>query len=767
MGVTAGWGTSSALNPEENFKEPQDISDIVSFEHEVGGKSGTTRRAPSTSGIDLGRRAPPTSGIDLSKDLDFGKPRSPQFDLEKPKAPRSGIGIEIGKSPQGNLGVGVGIPNPYLPGTEGRAGISIDPRTGGIRGGSLGYGIGEGPISASIDVGVDTPSGDQSTGTSNSFGCYRYVTLSLSFLSHTYGSNTCEPNGPEEKPKPPGGAGLPPGALSPAQIDGGMLTSPCGVVCVTLHNHFESDYENPFVTGTEGICFKPRPVINPQTNIPTGEIISGWDSEYINEIYYPEDVSYSLSDWDEFFQNNSIGTRWDYYTVSPSVRTQCFPKDPPPSSASPRPFSPPIPNPPPTKKKMDADCCKILALYAQEILKLMGRPLGPQGQLIPIPPKGFFGEEKERTETPLNPKNPNKKIKIKFANYYELAQYFLNQLIEEDVASDPRSFKRPTGYLQNPEYERDSEQSLKDNNQPDRDKAGNDRQLELDKKIYIQSVSQQLNYVFEAVRRLEYLFPAGELGDAKISKNLLIPGAKGDVKIHNMIQFQELFVQYINATLGDPRQILTIKDANPALAGDQPIEVSALTLADWARQIVKFQVDTGGDVDAAVNLMLRDFRTNMANRTDIVKIGEIAQALFEDTGMREQQDYIPLHLEGDPYAGQWVKGQGFKANPDLEKKTEEATEKVLRETMNPTNIKVKVSRRHKEEKTDMRDLLRGLADFVQRLLSVPSGGDAAKSIEKLIESAKFKIQTDAALLRQNISQAATASRNRTRKKKKP
>lgn len=204
----------------------------------------------------------------------------------------------------------------------------------------------------------------------------------------------------------------------------------------------------------------------------------------------------------------------------------------------------------------------------------------------------------------------------------------------------------------------------------------------------------------------------------------------------------------------------------PAIAGDQPIEVKALTISDWMRQIIKFQVDTGGDLDAAVNLMLRDFRTNMANRTDIVKSGEMIQALFEDSGMREQQDYISLHLEGDPYAGQWIKGQGFQSNPDLEKKTEESTEKVLQETLKPTDIKIKVSRRHKDEKNDMRDLLQGLANFVQRLLSIPTGGDATKSIDKLIESAKFKVQTDMALIRQNVVKAATASRNRTKKRKK-
>jgi hypothetical protein len=349
-----------------------------------------------------------------------------------------------------------------------------------------------------------------------------------------------------------------------------------------------------------------------------------------------------------------------------------------------------------------------------------------------------------------------------------MLMYALKQANNLDVALDPQSYKVPTGKLQNPAYNRDSEHSLKSNNQPNKDKAGNSRELEINKDdaAKMSGFLQQQSYMFQMLQRLEYLFPPGELQDALIAKSLLIPGAKGDIKIHNMIMAYEVQMQYLNAALGDPREILTVKDANPAIEGDQPIEVRSLSISDLLRQNIKFHIDTGGDVDALVNLVLRDFRTNLANRLDQIKTAEMVQALFEDSGMLEKQEYVDVHLEGDPYAGQWIKGQGFKANPDLEKKTEEATEKVLRETMKPTEQRVKVSRRSKDEKTDIRDLLRGLADFIQRLLSIPSAGDAATAIDKLVESAKFKVQTDMALIRQNVSKAAAASRNRTKKRKK-
>jgi hypothetical protein len=253
------------------------------------------------------------------------------------------------------------------------------------------------------------------------------------------------------------------------------------------------------------------------------------------------------------------------------------------------------------------------------------------------------------------------------------------------------------------------------------------------------------------------------LNDAKIAKDLLVPGAKGDMKIHNMIMAYEVLLQYINATMGNPREEVVVKDANPAIKGDQTMTFKALSMSDLMRESIKFQIDTAGDLDALVNMSLRDFRTNLADRITNIQTAEMVTALFEDSGMVENQDYIKVNLEGDPYAGQWVQGKGFEPNPELDKNTEEATEKVLEATLKNFSIKIKVSRRDKSEKTDMRDLLRGLADFIQRLLSVPASGDA---VNKLIQDAKFRVQTDMALIRENVKQAATASRNRTKKRKK-
>ncbi|MCC3473304.1 MAG: hypothetical protein JGK38_23905 [Microcoleus sp. PH2017_15_JOR_U_A] len=677
-----------------------------------------------------------------------------------------------------------------------RGGIAIDPATGQIRGGYGGLGIGKGPIGASIDVGADTPPEGEKT------GCFRYITITLGPFSHTYGDNQCEPKS-SPTPTP---ATSNPNEFNPNNLniesqcpDGTRWTAmilawrwiealPVPQGMKKLKEEFEYNVKN--MNGSDFVGYRPNypadadkrfgvnnwVMFEKKFNV-TSTVGSHWLSNSGGNFDSSIVTIKQQYDYIEFFHKDYQGfggIRGEVYnfkvfliSIKPPPRCPDGSSGnlpPPPSSPS---FSPPVPNPPP-KRKMDDDCCKLLIALQLETLRLLGREVGPNGLIQQTKKTGFLGEEIERVETPiLDPINP-KKTKIQFLTVYDLLKYALKQANNLDTALDPQSYKIPRGLLQNPKYNRDSEKSLKSNIQPSKDKAGNKRELEINKddEVKISGFLQQQSYAFQMLRRLEYLFPFGELEDALVAKSLLIPGAEGEIRIHNMIMAYEIQMQYLDAALGNPREILTIKDANPALEGDQPIEVRSLSISDLLRQNIKFHINTGGDVDALVNLVLRDLRTNLANRIDLIKNTEMVQALFEDSGMLEDQDYIIIHLEGDPYAGQWIKGQGFKANPDLEKKTEEATEKVLRETMKPSDIKIKVSRRDKSEKTDMRDLIRGLADFMQRLLSIPSGGDAAKSIDKLIESAKFKVQTDMALLRQNVVQAASASRNRTKKRKK-
>lgn len=444
--------------------------------------------------------------------------------------------------------------------------------------------------------------------------------------------------------------------------------------------------------------------------------------------------------------------------------------EPPTPSPTPSPSSPPFPNPPPRKRNMD-ECCResirlgrINRRFLQEVMIMLGRPLDSRGNLVAIPPKAkYFGEPIERVKTPIEDITNPEKETIVFNNYYQLLMYSLGQQINLDVAVDPKSFRAPAGKLQNPNYQRDSEESLATNVQPDEDKGGNKRELEIGEDIKINSLVQQQQYLFQAVRRLEYLFPAGELADARFDKDLIIPGATGQLQIHNLIHFKEFLVQFLNATLGNPKIPIKMEDINAIKEGKQEATFNHFSISHMIRELYKLVLESGDDINAIMETTIRDFRTNLANRIQIVQIAEMAQALVVDSGMLESQEFIPVKLDGDPYAGKWKPGQGFEPDEDLDSNDEKATEKLMRATLKNFEAQVKVIRRDKRENADVRDLLLQLAEMFIRSNAIPA---TPEGIEKALASARFREKVNGALTRSQVKRAAAAKLSRTKKRKK-
>lgn len=454
------------------------------------------------------------------------------------------------------------------------------------------------------------------------------------------------------------------------------------------------------------------------------------------------------------------------------VARDCSPSDtiPPPDPPRFNSPPPPPPAPPPRKQKMDQCCRESIMLgrqnrrYLQEVMIMMGRPLDAKGNLIAIPKNAkFFGEPVERIKTPIKDINNPEKETIQFGNYYQLLMYGLRQQINLDVGIDPQSFVAPTGKVQNPAYQRDSEESLESNEQPEEDKAGNKRELELGEDFKINSLAQQQQYLFEALRRLEYLFPSGELADANFDKSLIIPGAKGELKIHNLIHFKEFLVQFLNATLGNPKIPIKIEDTNELKEGKQEATFNHFSISHMIRELYKITLESGDDINSLMETAIRNFRTNLANRIQIIQIAEMAQALVQDTGMLEDQVFIPVKLDGDPYAGKWKEGVGFEPDADLDSNTEEATEKLMKATLNNFEAQVKVIRRDERENADIRDLLVQVAEMFTRTSAIPA---TKEGIEKALEAARFKVKVDNALSRSQVKRAAAAKLSRTKKRKK-
>ena len=179
--------------------------------------------------------------------------------------------------------------------------------------------------------------------------------------SHTYPDPGCKPPNPPKLPPKPPGTSLPPGALSPRDIDKAMPERTCGALCVTGHfyDSEQSRYE------TEGACWKER-LVNVGTYARPrfdGTKVTGWASEWIP--YIDGDESFeSLEDWFTIFMDAYLEAEENvraYVTVSPATRASCFPESPPsttPPSAGNR---PPMPQ----------DCCKELAADLADLKQVL------------------------------------------------------------------------------------------------------------------------------------------------------------------------------------------------------------------------------------------------------------------------------------------------------------------------------------------------------------------------------------------------------------
>ena len=189
--------------------------------------------------------------------------------------------------------------------------------------------------------------------------------------SHTYPDPGCKlPDPPKPPPSPPG-ASLPPGALSPLDIDKAMPGRTCEKLCVLGHFY---DGDQKFY-GIEEVCWKAKPVNVGAFGSPRfdGTTVTGWSSSWIP--YIDGDESFeSLEDWFKLFMNGYMGDEdspGDYFTVSPETRASCFSKSPSP------PPSPPAGNKPP----MPQDCCKASAADLEDIKKVLATKQMLDGKL--------------------------------------------------------------------------------------------------------------------------------------------------------------------------------------------------------------------------------------------------------------------------------------------------------------------------------------------------------------------------------------------------
>lgn len=295
-------------------------------------------------------------------------------------------------------------------------------------------------------------------------------------------------------------------------------------------------------------------------------------------------------------------------------------------------------------------------------------------------------------------------------------------------------------------------------------KSKNDGKIK-NKKLKIETYLDLFRYFLESQIRLELLFPIAQIRDSEISKRLIYPKAPGTIKINDLIQFQELMLLFINKTLGDPSGAVIIKDADPTQEGAQPITIENFDISDMLRKLLRFSVDINSDIDLTNNFSKRTLYQLLSAMQVLVKNHEMTEAIFEDLGMKEEQTFVPVKFFADPYAGVWESGKGFDPNKIKPENTEAGIEANLQSFLQEKEVEVKVSRRAKDETTDIRDLLAQIGRYAAELAAMGKIPNNPEAIQQAIDKARFELQTESALRRTDVRQASAAGRVRTKRNK--
>src|SRR5919199_2532146 len=330
----------------------------------------------------------------------------------------------------------------------------------------------------------------------------------------------------------------------------------------------------------------------------------------------------------------------------------------------PNPFSrsSPFPNPPPRKRNMD-DCCRESIQLQRLIVRHLGAERTAGNEILPDGVRGIGSQQEGiRQAYPFTVKkcwvDPNAKENenISILNDRQLALVIGGMLERLEKVLGTSEF-----YKDSDKKLRQSEGNMlswltgknKDFNYPD----PNDFWLNADdgiineKMLEVRSIADGLRYQIEALNRLERILPIAELKDSSIPKRWIFPGATGQERVGNLIHLIELMVRSDDKHRGYWPVKVKVKDADPAIKGDQPINLEFHSQADVFRELFQYLIDTEGDGDLTSNFALRSaFQTCQMHQLT-VQNHAMLDAIVEylDFKINKVKTNVPMPF--NPFAG--------------------------------------------------------------------------------------------------------------------
>jgi hypothetical protein len=206
-------------------------------------------------------------------------------------------------------------------------------------------------------------------------------------------------------------------------------------------------------------------------------------------------------------------------------------------------------------------------------------------------------------------------------------------------------------------------------------------------------------------------------------------------------------------------QTIKIKDANPAIEGDEPIELKFESQADMLREILKFLIDTESDGDLTNNFALRSAIQQCQIHQGVVQTQSMVDAIVEYLDFKVNRTTTKVPMPFSPFAGhkpsiidQLLSKLGFgnKQIPgSIDKNTEEAVENLFEGILQNTEVEVPIIEV---------DQKKTLSAALMEILKHASAASAAVServgegaLKRVVESAGLAQAVSRFLLRKDIA----------------
>ncbi|MEG4109002.1 hypothetical protein [Microcoleus sp. S13_C5] len=444
---------------------------------------------------------------------------------------------------------------------------------------------------------------------------------------------------------------------------------------------------------------------------------------------------------------------------------------PEPSPSSPLPF----PNPPPRRQNVN-ECCRDTMRMLRRIHKHLGvSPLlgmEPLEQFAGVKSKGenFQGEkmafpfEVPKTWLDVMAKK-NDKITVKNLAELLLVMGAQSERLER-VLGTKEFIKDSEGKLRQSEGNLLSWLSGKnpDFAYPD----PNDFWLNTDdgvineKRLEVRSLTDAVRYTVEAINRLERILPIAELKDSSIPKRWIYPGAKGQERVGNLIHLIELMVRSDDKHRGYWPVKVKVKDADPAIEGDQPVELEFHSQADVFRELFQYLIDMEGDGDLTSNFALRSaFQTCQMHQLT-VQNNAMLDAIVEYLDFKIIKTKASVPMPFNPFAGMSSEisdnvlaalgfTEGLPMTPKIDSNKEADIEALAPNVLQNTMVAVDIV--ECDEKKTLNEALLELLKHSSAASAAVSERVSESAIDRVIAGAGLAQKVASFLLRKDVANA--------------